>query len=91
MFSTVILCSAFYISNPIVLDNTANSSNKITNECCDCCDAEISLPEIVNCIKCLKENKSPGNDGLRGEFYKSFSFKIAPLLLAVLKESVLKK
>lgn len=37
------------------------------------CD-EIGIDELRECINLLKKNKSPGNDGLTGEFYKTFSF-----------------
>lgn len=43
------------------------------------------MAEINECIKSLKENKSPGSDGLTGEFYKTFNLKLAPFLLAMFK------
>lgn len=37
------------------------------------CDQNISLDEVKKNISRLKNNKSPGNDGLTGEFFKSLS------------------
>lgn len=34
------------------------------------CDQKITVAETLKCIDALKDNKSPGNDGLTGEFYK---------------------
>lgn len=45
--------------------------------------------EVIDCINSLKENKSPGSDGLTGEFYKTFDNILAPFLLAVFKESII--
>ncbi len=47
------------------------------------CDDEIKLEDIKECIGYLKDNRSPGNDGLLSEFYKIFRDKLAPFLLAV--------
>lgn len=38
----------------------------------DFCDQDISVDELKKNISKLKDNKSPGNDGLTGEFYKVF-------------------
>lgn len=43
----------------------------------------VSLKEILDTIKNLKNNKSPGPDGFPGEFYKCFIEEIAPLLKRV--------
>lgn len=40
----------------------------------------ISLQEISDTIKTLKNNKSPGMDGFPGEFYKCFVEEIIPVL-----------
>lgn len=52
------------------------------------CDKDISCEEIKNCIVGLKDNKSPGNDGLTSEFYKMFNVQLTPFLAAMFKESV---
>uniref|UniRef100_W5NLN7 Reverse transcriptase domain-containing protein n=1 Tax=Lepisosteus oculatus TaxID=7918 RepID=W5NLN7_LEPOC len=52
------------------------------------CDKEISISEIKKVIDKLKVNKSPGNDGLTTEFYKTFRDDLAELLLLVFKESI---
>ena len=46
---------------------------KISNEHSNLCEAEISLDEIRNSINSETNNKAPGNDGLKAEFYKQSS------------------
>ena len=41
------------------------------------CDAEISLDKIIDAINSQNNNKSPGNDGLTAEFYKT---NISPII-----------
>ena len=36
------------------------------------CDNDISIKECHDALLTFKNNKSPGNDGLTSEFYKSF-------------------
>ncbi len=45
------------------------------------------LTAVQNCINALKDNKSPGNDGLIGEFYKNVSKSLAPFLVAMFEEA----
>lgn len=52
------------------------------------CDSEITLLEVNNSIIELKNNKSPGTDGLTAEFYKQFSEELSPFLLKVFEESI---
>ncbi|KAJ0029318.1 hypothetical protein NQD34_004315 [Periophthalmus magnuspinnatus] len=54
----------------------------------DLCDLPVSTHEILTSISKLKNNKSPGPDGLTGEFYKLFSDQIAPFLIKVFSESL---
>ena len=42
--------------------------------------------EILSEIKKLKNNKSPGEDGLSGEFYKCLSSTLLPVLLKLFNE-----
>lgn len=42
-------------------------------------------------MKALKDNKSPGNYGLVGEFYKDYSKTLAPFLVAMFEESLEKE
>ena len=47
------------------------------------CEAETSLNEIIKSINSQTNNKSPGNDGLKGVFYKQFSNELGLVLLDV--------
>ena len=51
-------------------------------------DRDITLEELSSVVESLKNNKSPGWDGLTNEFYKKFWDKIKGTLLAVIDESV---
>ena len=51
-------------------------------------DTDISLEELSTVVESLKNNKSPGWDGLTNEFYKKFWDKIKNLLHSAIKESV---
>ena len=52
------------------------------------CDKEISYAEIQAALKILKTNKSPGIDGLPGEFYQTFWYLIGELIMDVYRESL---
>lgn len=52
----------------------------------DKCDSPLSTSDILICTKQLKNNKSPGPDGLTVEFFKLFSDHIAPFLTCVYLE-----
>ena len=54
----------------------------------DCCDTPLTMAEVTYLIVLLKNNKSPGTDGLIGECYKVFSDELAPFLLQVFMESI---
>ena len=47
-------------------------SNALSDECSDLVEKEIMLDEIKSTIKSIKNDKSPGVDGLPVEFYKIF-------------------
>lgn len=50
------------------------------------CDTPLAVEEVVDSIALLKNNKSPGTDGITAEFYKSFSNQLAPFLLQFFSE-----
>ena len=54
------------------------------------CDQDITLKEINLCISKLKDNKSPGNDGLTSEFYKKVKEDVSEFLLNVYREALSK-
>ena len=56
---------------------------KIPNEHFNLCEAEISLDKIIKSINSETNNKPPGTDGLKAEFYKHSSNELAPVLLDV--------
>ncbi len=54
----------------------------------DFCDRPITLDEILESIKYLKVNKSPGIDGLTSELYQKFAKYLALFLLEMIYESI---
>jgi len=48
----------------------------------------ISVEEVIKQINHLKNNKSPGTDGLTAEFYMLFIKDLAPFLLKIFIESI---
>lgn len=89
-------CSKFYKDlyssrySPTASDNFLNSlSVKIISEVDrEHCDMPLSLEEVQQAVNQLKNNKSPGCDGLSSEFYKSFIAELSPFLLKVFLESI---
>ena len=55
----------------------------MSNEHFNICEAEISLDEIIKSINSETNNKPPGNDGLRAEFYRHSSNELVPVFLGV--------
>ena len=51
------------------------------------CESEITLQECWLALKCFKQNKSPGCDGLTSEFYQKFWKEIGPKLVETLNSS----
>ena len=56
---------------------------KISYEHFNLCEAKISLDEIPKSINSETNNKPPGNNDLKEEFYKHSSNELAPVLLDV--------
>ncbi|CAC5406976.1 unnamed protein product [Mytilus coruscus] len=81
--------------NPDVLDEDVIFSEFVDtfvqthNTECDLCieenfsylDSDITCEEILSEIQKLKNNKSPGEDGLSGDFYKCLSSTLLPVIL----------
>ena len=44
----------------------------LTEEQSQTCEGPITEPELLNAIKSIPNNKSPGNDGLTNQFYETF-------------------
>ena len=44
----------------------------------------INKKELVLALKTLKNNKSPGTDGLPAEWYRAFEEELSPILLKAL-------
>ena len=65
------------LSNPVIDTNTAKQL-----------DCPLSLEEVSNAIKAMQSNKAPVPDGFPIEFFKTFTGKLAPLLLSVFNESL---
>ena len=53
----------------------------------DLCEGNISEIEVKEVIKNMKNNRTPGNDGIPVEFYKIFWKEIGPFLLRSLNEA----
>ncbi len=68
------------------LDET-NFENKLTEKQKQECDNEISEEEFNKVIKNLKNEKSPGCDGLTPEFYKAFWIDIKDIYIEMIKET----
>jgi len=90
-------CSKFYnnLYTSRYCDNSAKPFFESTNhnkviplEDKEACDNDISQSEILLAIKSLKNNKSPGSDGLTSELYKMFAERLSPFLLKVFEESL---
>ena len=59
---------------------------KLTNEQTLTCEGIISEDEVLKSLRSMKNNKSPGNDGLSKEFYECFWDEIdRPFLVSIQK------
>ncbi len=83
--------SKLYTSNyseQITFFSFLKDSKNISKEDLIFCHKPITIKEIMDSINHLKNNKSPGTDGLIAEFYKSFARQMTPFLLHVFNESI---
>lgn len=89
-------CSNFYkkLYSSQYCEESANSFldsvsvNQISKTDKELGDCPVTVEEIIDAIKSLKVNKSPGVDGITSEFYKAFCKELAPFLLQVFNESI---
>ena len=49
-----------------------NSLINLSTDQINLCDKEISKEDLCKAMESISNNKSPGNDGLNKEFYKTF-------------------
>lgn len=75
----------------VFLKGIEPETKKIDDEFKSICDQKIDIIDVQNCISALKDNKSPGNDGLISEFYKDFNATLAPFLVAMFEEALEKE
>ena len=54
---------------------------KLTTEKKNICEGILSVKECFDCLQSFENNKSPGNDGLIAEFYKTFWNSVGGLLV----------
>ena len=64
------------------LGDCSENIPKINNDQRNACEGEITLEEMGNYLKDLRNNKSPGISGFTGEFYKFFYRDLKHRLLA---------
>lgn len=92
-------CSNFYsnlYSSKYCEESTSNFLDAVNNVTQiesnhkEFCDDPICLEEVLNAIEYLKNNRSPGVDGLTAEFFKTFAEQLAPFILEMLIESICK-
>lgn len=60
---------------------------KLSDEMRDVCEGRLSPKECFDCLQSFQNNKSPGNDGLTAEFYKTFWNSIGNLVVDSLNYS----
>ena len=82
----------FSSSNPssVDIENYIESTNldKITSTLYEKLEGGLDIAELDSIIPKLKNNKSPGWDGLSSEFYKTFWDEIKNILFLSLQESI---
>ena len=68
----------------VIQEELSNGSLFLSESDKGLCDSELCLPEIMNAVKKISKNKSPGPDGLTAELYCYFWDSIEPVLVDVL-------
>ena len=58
--------------NRSINDMLGENKNKLTNQAAEQLEGEISYSELLNALKNMKNDKSPGLDGFTVEFFKFF-------------------
>ena len=74
-------------NDPANLLNGQNSVPKLNDIEKQICDAPLKIDEIAKALKQLKNDKSPGSDGLTTNFFKFFWPDISLFLLDSLRYS----
>ena len=62
--------SKTYVEKQRFLNSLSNKA--LTNEQYDLCENKINETDLFDSMKSMKKIKTPGNDGLTKEFYKTF-------------------
>jgi len=65
----------------VTLSGKKMEITKLTEDAKQICEGKLSLKECFNCLQSFENNKSPGNDGLTAEFYKTFWNSVGWLLV----------
>ena len=63
-----------------------NLDKKLNQEDQELCDQDITLEELSKAVNMLKPNKSPGEDGIVSEFYKTYWYLIGEDFESVVQE-----
>ena len=72
-----------FLTNPNIL--------RLSEELSTVCEGEISFQECENILGSFHESKTPGNDGIPIEFYKTFWPLLGKFMVASFNEAFVKK
>ena len=67
--------------NRSINDMLGENKNKLTNQAAEQLEGEISYSELLNALKNMKNDKSPGLDGFTVEFFKFFWLDLGNFIL----------
>ena len=70
---------------------TSLSTKTLTNEQYDLCENKISETDLFDFMKSMKNNKTPGNDGLTKEFYETFWDELKTTVMKSVHQAFLTK